>query len=48
VVVAELVDDLEEAFERLGIAIRQVGVLENVAEQRRDAGVLGILVIPSA
>jgi len=38
-VVAELVDDLEEGFERLGVAIREVGVFEDVAEERRDAGV---------
>jgi len=43
VVVAELVDDLEEGLERLGIAVRQVGVLEDVAEERRDAGVFGHL-----
>ena len=40
VVVAELVDDLEEGLERLGIAVRQVGVLEDVAEEERDAGIL--------
>ena len=40
VVVVELVDDLEEGLERLGVAVRQVGVLEDVAEERRDAGVL--------
>ena len=40
VVVAELVDDLEEGLERLGVAIRQIGVLEDVAEERRDAGIL--------
>ena len=40
VVVAELVDDLEEGLERLGVAVGQVGVLEDVAEERRDAGVL--------
>ena len=40
VVVGELVDDLEEDLERFGVAIRQVGVLEDVAEERRDAGVL--------
>ncbi len=43
VVVAELVDDLEEGPERLGVAVRQVGVLEDVAKERRDAGVLGHL-----
>ena len=43
VVVAELVDDLEEGLERFGVAVGQVGVLEDVAEQRRDAGVFGHL-----
>ena len=36
VVVAELVDDLEEGVQRLGVAIRQVGVLEDAAEQLRQ------------
>ena len=40
VVVAELVDDLEEHLERFGVAVGQIGVLEDVAEQERDAGVL--------
>ena len=31
-VVSEFIDDLEEALQRLGIAIRQVGVFEDVAE----------------
>ncbi len=39
-VVRELVDDLEERAQRLRIAIGQVGILEDVAEQRRNAGVL--------
>ena len=43
VVVAELVDDLEEGLERLGVAVRQVGILEDVAEEGRDARVLGHL-----
>jgi hypothetical protein len=43
VVVAELVDDLEKGLERFGVAVRQVGVLEDVAEERRDAGVFGHL-----
>ena len=40
VVVAELVDDLEEGAQRLRVAVGQIGVLEDVAEERRDAGVL--------
>ncbi len=40
-IVAEFVDDLEKGLERLGIAVREIGVLEDVAEQRRDAGVFG-------
>ena len=40
VVIAELVDDLEEALERLRVAVGQVGVLEDAAEERRDARVL--------
>ena len=43
VVVAELVDDLEESLQRLGVAVGQIGVLEDVAEERRDAGVFGHL-----
>jgi hypothetical protein len=39
VVVGKFLDDLEEGLERLGVAVRQVGVFENVAKQRRDAGV---------
>ena len=31
---------LRKALERLGVAVGQVGVLEDVAEERRDAGVL--------
>ena len=42
-VVAELVDDLEEGLERLGVAVWEVGVLEDVAEERGDAGVFGHL-----
>ena len=44
VVVTELVDDLEESAQRLRVAIRQIGVFENVAKQRRDARVLRHLV----
>ena len=40
VVVAELIYDLQEGLERLGIAIRQVSVFEDVAKERRDAVVL--------
>ena len=43
VVVAELVDDLEEGLEGLGVAVREVGVFEDGAEERWDAGVLGHL-----
>ena len=39
-VVGELVDDLEEGLQRLRVAVGQIGVLEDVAEERRDAGVL--------
>src|SRR5216683_8064187 len=40
VVIRELVDDLEEGAQGLRVAIRQVGILEDVAEERRDARVL--------
>ena len=40
-VVAELIDDFEKGLEGFRIAVRQVGVLEDIAEERRDAGVLG-------
>ncbi len=40
VVVLELVDDLQERAQGLRVAIRQEGVLEDLAEERRDAGVL--------
>src|SRR5262249_44547298 len=42
-VVGKLVDDLEKHLERFGVAIGQIGVLEDVAKERRDAGVLGHL-----
>ena len=41
VVVLELVDDLQERAQGLRVAVGQVGVLEDVAKQRRNAGVLG-------
>ena len=34
VVVGEFVNDLEERLQRLGIAVWQIGVLEDVAEER--------------
>ena len=43
VIIGELVDDLEECAQGFRIAVRQVGVVEDVPEQRRDAGVLGHL-----
>jgi hypothetical protein len=43
VVVAELIDDLEEGVQRLGVAIRQVGIFEDAAEQLRQPGILGHL-----
>ena len=42
-IVAELIDDFEEGLERLGVAVREVGVFEDVAEERGDAGILGHL-----
>ena len=39
-VVGELVNDFEKGLECLGVAVRQVGILEDVAEQERDAGIL--------
>ena len=39
-VVGELVDHLEEHLERLRVAIRQIGVLEDASEQQRDAGIV--------
>lgn len=41
VVVTELVDDLEEGLERFGVAVREIGVFKDVAEERGDAWVLG-------
>ncbi len=41
VVVREFVDDLEEAPERFRVAVGQVGVLEDVPEERRQVRVLG-------
>ena len=43
-VVGELVDDFQEALERLGITVGEVGVLKDVAEEGGDAGVLRHLV----
>ncbi len=40
-VVLELVNDLEEGAQGLRVAVGQEGVLEDVAEQWRDAGVFG-------
>jgi len=39
VVVGELVDDLEEGAQGLRVAVRQIGVLEDVAEEQRNAGI---------
>ena len=39
-IVLELVDDLQEGPQCLRVAVGQEGVLEDVAEERRDAGVL--------
>ena len=39
-VIGEFVDDLEKRLQRLRVAIGQIGVLEDVAEEQRDAGVL--------
>ena len=39
VVVGEAVDFLEEGAQRFRVAVGQVGVLEDVAEERGDAGV---------
>jgi hypothetical protein len=39
VVVAEVVDFLQKAFERFGVAVGQVGVFEDVAKQLGHAGV---------
>ncbi|MFQ5419577.1 MAG: hypothetical protein ACE5EY_04365 [Anaerolineae bacterium] len=38
-VIGEVVNHLEEAFQRFRVAVRQVGVLEDVAEQQRNARV---------
>ncbi len=40
VVVGELVDDLQEAAQRLRVVVGQVGVPEDVPEERRDTGIL--------
>ena len=40
VVVGKLVNHLEKAAQGLGVAVGQIGVLENITEQRRDTGVL--------
>ena len=39
VVVFELVDDFEKGAQSLGVAVGQVGVVEDVAEEGRDTGV---------
>ena len=39
-VVGKLVNHLEKAAQGLGVAVGQIGVLENITEQRRDTGVL--------
>ena len=40
VIVGELVDDLEKGAQGLRVAIRQVGIVEDVAKQGGNAGVL--------
>ena len=40
VVVLELVDDLEECPQGLRVAVGKEGVFEDIAEERRDAGIL--------
>ena len=35
-VVAEFVDDFKKAFERFGVAVRQIGVFEDVAKRNRS------------
>jgi hypothetical protein len=40
VVVAELIDDFEEGAQGLRVAVGQIGILEDVAKERRNAGVL--------
>src|SRR5215217_1117015 len=40
VVVGELVDDLEEGTKRLRVTIGQVGVLEDLAEEQWNTGIL--------
>ena len=47
-VVGELVDDLEEGAQGLGVAVGQVGVVEDVAEEGGMPGFSGILVMASA
>jgi len=36
-VIDELINDLEEGAQRFRVAVGQVGVFENVTEERRDA-----------
>ena len=43
VVIGELVDDLQEGAQGLRVTVGQVRVFEDVAEERRNAGVLGHL-----
>src|ERR1035441_9964655 len=38
-VIPELVDDLEKSLKRFRIAVGKIGILEDVAEECRDAGV---------
>ena len=47
VVVAEFVDDLEEGPQRLGVAIGQIGIFEDVAEEWGMPGFCGILSMAS-
>ncbi len=41
VVVGEFVDRFEEGFEGFGVAVGEVGIFEDAAEEEREVGVLG-------
>jgi hypothetical protein len=48
VVISELVDDLQKGAQGLRVAVRQIGVLEDVAKERGMPGFSGILEMASA
>ena len=48
VIVSKLVDNFKKSAQGFGVAVRQAGVLENIAKQLGDARVTGIRLMASS